>query len=87
MTKDKKKPENDELKDEQLEDAAGGAAPKVVMDSLRVDGLPDGISSFPDVCKTPSPNGPVPMPYPTTSSSDGTTIDSSNTKPGKNVGG
>ena len=46
-----------ELTDEQLEMVAGGLFSAVTLSG----GL---CIAFPDVCKTPSPGGPVPVPYP-----------------------
>jgi len=62
MTDEKRKPEKDEVKDEQLEDVAGGGVDKTVMSSLRGDGLPDGIdsSNIPNTCLTPQPQAPPP---------------------------
>ncbi len=57
MTEEKKKPEEDEVSEQQLEDVAGGATV--------VPGAPDLGSAIPDVCKTPAPGGSVlPIPYP-----------------------
>jgi hypothetical protein len=62
---DEKKPD-EEVSEEELEDVAGGAntVKNNIMESLRGDGLPDGIDSdsIPDVCLSP-PQGPsVPVP-------------------------
>ncbi len=51
-----------ELSDSQLDAVAGGAG--VVGVTMN---LSHGVSIvFPDVCKTPSPGGPTPIPYPGT---------------------
>ena len=65
MTDEKKKPEADEVSDEQLEDVAGG----MFVASQKSGGTSFG---FPDVCKTPSPLGPIPIPYPNIAKSSDT---------------
>ena len=66
MTDEKKKPEEGELSEEQLDDVAGGMFPA----GQKTGGL--SVSPI-DVCKTPTPVVPVPMPYPNVADgSDGT---------------
>ena len=62
-----------ELSDEQLESVAGGMFPVVTTGG--------GVCiAFPDVCKTPSPGGPVPVPYPNIGTDSGGTKTTSKTK-------
>lgn len=70
-----------ELDDAELDGVAGGAVSvganmrSVV---LRTSG---GVTvAFPDVCKTPSPGGPVPIPYPNIGSSSDTSRGTKKTK-------
>lgn len=57
MTDEKKKPDEDEVGDEQLEDVAGGITAATSSSSgLNV--------AFPGVCKTPTAPSPIPTPYP-----------------------
>ncbi len=69
MTEEKKKPAEDEVSEEQLEDVAGGATV--------VPGAPDLGSAIPDVLQTPAPGGSVlPLPYPNSgSAADGPSKD------------
>jgi len=61
-----------ELTEEQLDEVAGGVLTMAVS-SLTLQTSSGVTIAFPDVCKTPSPGGPVPIPYPTFgTSSDGT---------------
>jgi len=53
-----------ELSDTELEGVAGGMMPA----STKGGGM---CLAFPDVCKTPSPGGPVPIPYPNTGMGSG----------------
>jgi hypothetical protein len=69
MTDRKKKPEEDEVGDEQLEDVAGG----ITAASASTGGA---MLAFPDVCKTPAAPSPIPTPYPNV----GSTGDSSTKK-------
>ena len=66
MADQDKKKDQDAVSDEQLEDVAGGMFPA----STKGGGISFG---FPDVCKTPSPGGPVPTPYPNIGSSEDAT--------------
>jgi hypothetical protein len=52
----------DELSSDELEHVSGGA-----LDATLLVRTTSGVTiAFPDVCKTPAPGGPVPIPYPTT---------------------
>ena len=65
MTEEEKKPDEDEVSEEQLEDVAGGAT--------IVPGAPDLGGAIPDIAKTPAPGGVggIPTPYPNVGSAPG----------------
>ena len=70
-----------ELSDDELDQAAGGVLTTGVNYLSVVHTTSSGmIFAFPDVCKTPSPSGPVPIPYPTTGSTSSTTDATKSTK-------
>ena len=69
MADSKKKPQEDEVGDEQLEDVAGGIT--AASNSTGGERL-----AFPDVCKTPAAPSPIPTPYPNV----GSTSDSETSK-------
>ena len=66
-----------ELSDAELDEASGGTL-SLGGDSLSVAyrTYSGAMLAFPDVCKTPSPGGPVPIPYPTTTTASDTTTKS-----------
>jgi len=54
-----------ELNDDELDQAAGSGAMIVGYTMGIVHKTSSGLSiAFPDVCKTPAPGGPIPIPYP-----------------------
>ena len=60
MTDEKRKPEEDEVGDEQLEDVSGGAA--IITGAAKGSGEAGAI---PDVMQTPDPGGSgIPIPFP-----------------------
>ena len=66
MTDEKKKPEEDEVSDEQLDGVAGGAT---VFANAAMGGPESG--AIPPAMGTPSPGGSVvPIPYPNTAGGD-----------------
>ncbi len=67
MTEKKKKPEEDEVTAEQLENVAGGMFPVSM-----VEGGGTAMPGPLDVCKTPIIGVPLPTPYPNIGEMDGT---------------
>lgn len=62
-----------ELNDDELDQATGaGVTVGVNYQSVLHKTWSGVLIAFPDVCKTPAPGGPIPIPYPTTSDGDTT---------------
>ena len=72
---------SDEVSDQELDSVAGGAVTVFAnARDIATKGSTGTSSVSPDVCKTPSPGDPVPIPYPSVDSTDGTATKDGATK-------